>query len=140
MPGPAVAVIARAPAQLAPITMPSEAISSSACTIANVALPVSFSIRYFFMYPISDSQSDDEGVIGYQATTVTPAIMQPIAAAVLPSIRLFPAVSFIGSIANGSFLVKFVSAKSQPALGAPGFRATGLPLWPRALVRGRSIS
>ena len=77
--------------------MPSEAISSSACTIANVALPVSFSIRYFFMYPINDSQSDDEGVIGYQATTVTPAIMQPIAAAVLPSMRILPAVSFIGS-------------------------------------------
>ena len=49
MPGPAVAVIARAPAQLAPITMPSDAISSSACTIANVAFPVVLSTRYFFM-------------------------------------------------------------------------------------------
>ena len=34
MPGPAVAVIARAPAQPAPITMPIDAISSSAWTIA----------------------------------------------------------------------------------------------------------
>src|SRR5262245_6611685 len=110
MPGPAVAVIDRAPAQLAPMTMPSEAISSSACTIANVALPVSLSMRYFFMYPINDSQSDDEGVIGYQATTVTPAIMQPMAAAALPSIRILPAVSFIASNENGSCLGRFASA------------------------------
>src|SRR5947207_3246919 len=107
MPGPAVAVIERAPAQLAPMTMPSDAISSSAFTIANVALPVALSIRYFFIYPMSDSQSDDEGVIGYQATTVTPAIMQPMAAAALPSIRILPAVSFIGSNENGSCLVRF---------------------------------
>jgi predicted TIM-barrel enzyme len=46
---------------------------------------------------MSDSQSDEDGVIGYQATTVTPAIMQPIAAAAFPSIRIFPAVSFIFS-------------------------------------------
>ena len=47
MPGPDVEVIARAPAQLAPRTMPMAAISSSACTTANVALPVSWSMRYF---------------------------------------------------------------------------------------------
>src|ERR1051326_2420397 len=96
MPGPAVAVIDRAPAQLAPMTIPSDAISSSAWTIANVAFPVFLSIRYFFMYPMSDSHSDDDGVIGYQATTVTPAIMQPMAAAALPSMRILPVVSFIG--------------------------------------------
>src|SRR6267143_5526961 len=105
MPGPAVAVIERAPAQLAPITIPSDAISSSAWTIANVALPVSVSTLYFFMYPISDSQSDEDGVIGYQATTVTPASMQPMAAAALPSIRILPAVAFIFSIWKGSCLV-----------------------------------
>src|SRR3954447_20368090 len=109
MPGPAVAVIERAPAQLAPMTIPSDAISSSAWTIANVALP-SLSMRYFFMYPISDSHSDDEGVIGYHATTVTPAIMQPIAAAAFPSMRILPAVLFIGSMQNGSCLVKFAAA------------------------------
>src|SRR5215471_15578527 len=98
MPGPDVDVIARAPAQLAPTTMPSAAISSSACTIANVAFPVSLSIRYLRMYEMSDSQSDEDGVIGYHATTVTPAIMQPIAAAALPSIRILPAVSFIRSM------------------------------------------
>src|SRR5512142_751608 len=110
MPGPAVAVIERAPAQLAPMTMPSDAISSSACTTANVALPVALSTRYFFMYEMSDSHNDDDGVIGYHATTVTPAIMQPIAAAALPSMRILPAVAFIGSIAYGSCLVKFASA------------------------------
>src|SRR5258708_21031754 len=105
MPGPAVAVIDRAPAQLAPITMPSDAISSSACTIANVAFPVALSTRYFFMYAISDSHNDDEGVIGYQATTVTPAIMQPMAAAAFPSMRILPALSFIVSLTHGSCLV-----------------------------------
>ena len=53
-------------------------------------LPVALSTRYFFMYPMSDSHSDDDGVIGYQATTVTPAIMQPMAAAALPSRRILP--------------------------------------------------
>src|SRR5438132_12662840 len=110
MPGPAVAVIERAPAQAAPMTMPSDAISSSACTIANVALPVSLSTLYFFMYPISDSHSDEDGVIGYQATTVTPASMQPMAAAALPSMRILPAVLFIGSMQYGSCFVKFASA------------------------------
>src|SRR3981189_3454272 len=101
MPGPAIAVIERAPAQLAPITIPSDAISSSACTIANVAFPVALSTRYFFMYPMRASQSDEEGVIGYHATTVTPAIMQPMAAAAFPSMRILPAVSFIGSLDGG---------------------------------------
>src|SRR5690349_17809029 len=110
MPGPAVAVMERAPAQLAPITIPSDAISSSACTMANVAFPVSLSTRYFFMYEISDSHSEDEGVIGYQATTVTPASMQPIAAAALPSIRILPDVRFILSMKYGSCFARFASA------------------------------
>jgi hypothetical protein len=62
------------------------------------------------MYVISDSQSDEDGVIGYHATTVTPAIMQPIAAAALPSMRILPAVSFIASMWNGSCFVRFASA------------------------------
>src|SRR6187397_2477640 len=92
MPGPDVDVIARAPAQLAPITMPSEAISSSAWTMANVAWPVSLSTRCFRMYEIRLSGKDDEGVMGYQATTVTPANMQAMAAAALPSTRICPDV------------------------------------------------
>ena len=36
-------------------------------------------------------------MIGYQATTVTPANRQPSAAAALPSMSTFPAVLFIRS-------------------------------------------
>jgi hypothetical protein len=49
MPGPEVDVIALAPTQLAPMTIPMAAISSSAWTMAKVALPVSLSMRYFRM-------------------------------------------------------------------------------------------
>ena len=47
MPGPVVAVKARAPFQPAPVTMPIEASSSSAWMIANLFLPVSLSTRSF---------------------------------------------------------------------------------------------
>ena len=50
IPGPDVAVIERAPAQPAPSAIPIDASSSSACTTAKVAFPVSLSIRYFFRY------------------------------------------------------------------------------------------
>src|SRR6202142_1602056 len=94
IPGPAVAVIARAPAHAAPTTMPTAASSSSAWTMANVALP-SGPTRCSFMYSIMVSTSDDEGVIGYQVTTVQPANMHPIAAAELPSTMILPAVLFM---------------------------------------------
>ena len=45
MPGPEVAVKARAPFQLAPITMPMEEISSSAWTMANLFFSVAASTR-----------------------------------------------------------------------------------------------
>ena len=44
-PGPDVHVNARAPFQPAPVTMPIDAISSSACTIANLFLPLALSTR-----------------------------------------------------------------------------------------------
>jgi hypothetical protein len=44
---------------------------------------------------MSDSGNEDEGVIGYQATTVTPANMQPMAAAALPSTSTCPVVLFM---------------------------------------------
>src|SRR5215471_17815642 len=97
MPGPAVAVIARAPAHPAPTTMPMAASSSSACTMANVALP-SGPMRYSFMYSITVSTSDDEGVMGYHVTTVHPANMHPRAAAELPSMMILPAVLFMRSM------------------------------------------
>ena len=72
MPGPAVAVKARAPFHAPPITMPMDASSSSACTIANLCLPVAGSTRYFSQCFANDSASDDDGVIGYHAQTVAP--------------------------------------------------------------------
>src|SRR5438477_13165419 len=68
-PGPEVAVKARAPFQPAPTTMPMEAISSSACTMANLLVPLALSTRYLPQYFWNASASDDEGVIGYQAHT-----------------------------------------------------------------------
>ncbi len=79
----------RAPAQAAPSTMPIAASSSSACTTANVALP-SASMRNRFRYSMVLSASDDDGVIGYQARTVTPANTHPRAPAALPSIMILP--------------------------------------------------
>ena len=43
------------------------------------------------------SQTEEEGVIGYQAATVQPPIRQPSAIAWLPSTRIRPSVTpFIG--------------------------------------------
>src|SRR5476651_1093580 len=72
MPGPDVAVKERAPFQPAPMTMPIEASSSSACTIAYLCLPVAASTRYFWQCLINASATEDDGVIGYQAQTVAP--------------------------------------------------------------------
>src|SRR5947207_1317795 len=122
-PGPEVEVMERAPAHPAPKTIPMEAISSSACTTANVALPVSLSMRKRFRYSINVSTSDELGVIGYQATTVTPAIRQPNAAAELPSMMTIPAVLFIRSTFNVGSGAKVCAAKSYPALQAPQLRS-----------------
>src|SRR6476661_9147229 len=88
MPGPAVGVKARAPAQDAPITMPIAASSSSAWRIAKRLRPVSGSRRYFWQKLLNASINDVAGVIGYHAPTVAPAYRHPSAAAVLPSIRI----------------------------------------------------
>ena len=72
MPGPEVAVKARAPFHPAPTAMPMEASSSSPCTIANLFLPVSLSTRSFAQYFWKASASDEDGVIGYHAHTVAP--------------------------------------------------------------------
>ena len=73
MPGPAVGVNARAPIQLAPITIPAAASSSSACMMQKFFLPVSGSIRKRLQYSVKPSMTDVAGVIGYQAPTVAPA-------------------------------------------------------------------
>ena len=73
MPGPEVAVKARAPFQAAPITMPIEASSSSAWTMAYLALAWSPDRRRSrLQWLVKASASEDDGVIGYQAQTVAP--------------------------------------------------------------------
>ncbi len=71
-PGPLVQVNERAPFQPAPITIPIEAISSSACTIAKRAFFVTGSMRNFWQCAVNASATDVDGVIGYQAHTVAP--------------------------------------------------------------------
>src|SRR6185369_17845494 len=88
IPGPDVAVKARAPFQLAPMTMPIDASSSSACTIANLFLLLAGSTRCFWQYLMKASASDDDGVIGYHAHTVAPPYTAPSAAALLPSMKI----------------------------------------------------
>src|SRR5436305_8969998 len=97
-PGPAVEVIDRAPAHPAPRTIPTAACSSSACTMAKVALPSS--MRYGRAYSMIDSQSDDEGVLGYHVTAVTAPKLETIAAAALPSMMILPSVGFIRSMCH----------------------------------------
>src|SRR5947208_4965001 len=97
MPGPDVDVTERAPAQPAPRTMPIEAISSSASTTATFFFFVVGSTRCSSQKSMKDSQSDEEGVIGYQQATVAPPKTQPRAAEALPSMMIFPAVAFIRS-------------------------------------------
>src|SRR5690348_16406508 len=91
-PGPDVAVKARAPFQLAPSTMPMAASSSSAWMNAKFFLPVAGSVRSLSANPLYASMTEVDGVIGYQAATVAPANTQPRPAAVLPSMRMWPAV------------------------------------------------
>src|SRR6516225_4216732 len=88
MPGPEVAVKARAPFQDAPMTIPMEASSSSPCTIAYLAWPVLGSWRSFLQWFAKASASDEDGVIGYQAQTVAPPYTAPSAAALLPSMKM----------------------------------------------------
>src|ERR671938_881887 len=88
MPGPDVAVKARAPFQDAPITIPIEASSSSACTIANLFCLVCGSTRKRLQWLVNASASEDDGVIGYQAHTVAPPYTQPSAVAALPSMKI----------------------------------------------------
>src|SRR5947199_10081573 len=88
MPGPEVAVKARAPFHDAPITMPMDASSSSPWMMAYLAFLVSGSWRSRLQWLVKASASDDEGVIGYQAQTLAPPYTAPSAAAELPSMKM----------------------------------------------------
>ena len=102
---------ARAPFQLAPNTMPMAASSSSAWMNAKFFLPVAGSTRSLSANILNASMSEVDGVIGYHAPTVAPANTQPSPAAVLPSMRMWPAVfdapSRPGATCMGSGHLKF---------------------------------
>ena len=72
MPGPEVAVKARAPFQPAPITVPMAEISSSAWMMAKLFFLVAGSTRSLRQCFMNASASEVDGVIGYQAATVAP--------------------------------------------------------------------
>src|ERR1035441_2938503 len=91
------------------------------------------------------STSDEEGVIGYQVTTVQPANMQPSAQAALPSRMILPAVSFMRSTfqRTGSVnaLVGSLVAYSKPAWQAPQFNSAALAFFlPNCLSKALWIS
>ena len=73
MPGPAVFVKARAPAQPAPIAIPAADSSSSAWMMQYLASPLSGSVLNFLQNDVNASISDVDGVMGYHAPTVAPA-------------------------------------------------------------------
>src|SRR5512140_755742 len=102
MPGPEVAVKARAPAQPAPMTIPIEASSSSAWTMPAASFPEA-SLRWTSQNSMKLSQRLDDGVIGYQAQNIAPPKRQPRADAELPSTMIFPAVASIRSTLWGIF-------------------------------------
>src|SRR5437773_1650733 len=97
IPGPAVEVNARAPAQPAPITMPAAASSSSAWMRQYFRRFDSGSTRNRSQYSLNASIRDVDGVMGYHAPTVAPAYTAPNAAAEFPSSRTLPFVASIGS-------------------------------------------
>src|ERR1700694_3061421 len=125
MPGPEVEVIARAPPQTPPRTIPIAASSSSACTIAARIFPVCGSMRYCLQSAINDSHSDDEGVIGYQAATEQPPMTQPSAAARLPSMKSKPSVPPATGVKRyGSDLTSDSRTKALPSRAAPRLSVT----------------
>src|SRR5947207_11583438 len=120
-PGPDVAVNARAPFQPAPTTMPMDAISSSACTMAYLFCPVALSTRYLPQYFWNASASDDDGVIGYHAHTVAPPYTQPSAAAALPSMKM-----------------RLPTASRRSTLSASTSSSTSLP-WCRPIMKASRL-
>src|SRR5262245_2668979 len=89
---------------------------------------------------MSVSQSEDDGVIGYHVTTVTPANMQPSADAEFPSTRILPAVLSIRSTRNGSRFWTFSLAHARPAATAARLRSRAFGFFANALPSAFSTS
>ena len=86
-----------APCRLRPIRLPPEQWRKSPCHPAR--RDISSCNRS------AVSTTEEEGVIGYQVTTVTPANIAPRAAAALPSMMILPSVPSMVSSTKGSCLV-----------------------------------
>src|ERR1035437_6363502 len=87
------------------------------------------------------STSEEEGVIGYQVTTVQPANMAPSAQAALPSMMILPAVSYTRSTWKRSGSVNVLVANSNPAWQAPQFSSAALAFFlPNCLTSDLWIS
>ena len=78
--------------------------------------------------------------MGYHATTATPAIMHPSAAAAFPSIKIKLLLLSIGWRTNGSSFGRCCSANSTPTLIAPWLSAITAGLRPNCLRIAFSIS
>src|SRR5260221_14159045 len=103
MPGPEVAVNARAPFQPAPITIPMEASSSSAWMIAYFACLVAESMRNLAQWRVKGSAGGEKGGVGDNAESVAPPENGPKAAGEMPPIkkRAPPALCRVSVIASG---------------------------------------
>ena len=133
MPGPDVDVIARAPAQPAPTTMPIAAISSSACTIANVALPVV--LVHAVLPHVADERFGqrrrrrdriprDDRDAGQHAADRRGGVALD---------QDLPAVLFIRSTRYGIRLVRCSAAYSRRPSSAPMFSSAALTFLPSCL-------
>ena len=67
-----------------------------------------------------------DGVIGYQATTLTPPKTLPKAPASLPVMSSSPSVAFMGATRYGSRLSRFSAAQSNAARTTCTFGSTSL--------------
>ncbi len=117
-----------------------EAISSSAWTMAAIARPVPGSTRCSAQRSMNVSQSEDEGVIGYQVQTVAPPNRHPRAEAELPSMMSLPRVLSIRSTRWGSFWGKAEAACSIPRRIAARFRSIAFAFPASCLRIDASIS
>ena len=89
---------------------------------------------------MSVSQTEDDGVIGYHVTTVTPAIIAPMATAAFASMRILPRVLSMRSTRKGSRFGRFFPANSIPAARAAWLSASAFAFLPSCRPRARSIS
>jgi hypothetical protein len=103
------------------VIIPTEAISSSACTMATLLVPSAF-LRSLAHQLENDSATEELGVIGYQAHTLAPPHTMPSAVAALPSAKMRPPTASARLTVRPSGCGRWSWAKLRPA-----WRARMLP-------------